>query len=45
MLSRIEKKEIEKKTKTRVLRTGYLKKRFDGYKRSSKRYYSFVSYY
>ena len=43
--SRIEKKGIEKKTKTRVLRTGYPKKRFDGCERSSGRYCGFASHY
>jgi hypothetical protein len=45
VLRRIEKKRIEKKIKTRVLRTDYLIKRFDRCKRSSGKYYSFVSYY
>jgi hypothetical protein len=45
VLKRTEKKEIRKKTKTRVLRTGYLIKRFDKYKRSSRKYCGFVLYY
>jgi hypothetical protein len=45
MLRKIEKKGIKKKTKTRVLRTSYLIKRFDGYKRFSKKYCGFVLYY
>jgi hypothetical protein len=45
MSKRTEKKEIKKKTKTRVLRTGYLIKRFNRYKRFSRKYYSFVLYY
>jgi hypothetical protein len=45
MLRRTEKKGIEKKTKTRVLRTGYLIKRFNGCKRSSRKYCGFVLYY
>jgi hypothetical protein len=45
VLRRTEKKKIKKKTKTRVLRTGYLIKKFDKYKRFSGKYYSFVSYY
>jgi hypothetical protein len=45
VLRRTEKKRIEKKTKTRVLKISYLIKRFDKCKRSSKKYYSFVSYY
>jgi hypothetical protein len=42
---RTEKKRIGKKTKTRVLRTGYLIKRFNKYKRSSRKYCSFALYY
>jgi hypothetical protein len=42
---RTKKKGIKEKTKTRVLRTGYLIKRFDGYKRFSKKYYGFALYY
>jgi hypothetical protein len=45
MLRRTEKKRIEKKTETKVLRTGYLIKRFDGYKRFNRKYYGFVLYY
>jgi hypothetical protein len=45
VLRRTEKKKIEKKTKTRVLRTGYLIKRFDKCKRFSRKYYGFVLYY
>jgi hypothetical protein len=45
MLKRTEKKKIKKKTKTRVLRTDYLIKRFNKYKRFSRKYYGFVLYY
>jgi hypothetical protein len=45
VLRRTEKKKIREKTEIRVLRTGYLIKRFDGYKRFSKKYYGFVLYY
>jgi hypothetical protein len=45
VLKRTKKKKIRKKTKTKVLRTGYLIKRFNRYKRSSRKYYSFASYY
>jgi hypothetical protein len=45
VLRRTEKKKIKKKTKTRVLRTGYLIKRFNRYKKSSRKYYGFVLYY
>jgi hypothetical protein len=45
MLRRTKKKRIKKKTKTRVLRTGYLIKRFNKYKRFSRKYYGFVLYY
>jgi hypothetical protein len=45
VLRKIKKKGIGKKTKTRVLRTGYLIKRFDGYKRFNRKYYGFVLYY
>jgi hypothetical protein len=45
VLKKTEKKRIEKKIKTRVLRTGYLIKRFDKYERSSRKYYGFASYY
>jgi hypothetical protein len=45
VLKRTEKKRIEEKTKTRVLRTGYLIKRFNRYKRSSRKYCGFVLYY
>jgi hypothetical protein len=45
MLRRTEKKKIKEKTKTKVLRTGYLIKRFNKYKRFSRKYYSFVLYY
>jgi hypothetical protein len=45
VLRRIEKKGFEKKTKTRVLRTGYLIKRFDRCERSSGRYCGFASHY
>jgi hypothetical protein len=42
---RTEKKGIGEKTETRVLRTGYPIKRFDGCERSSGKYCGFVSYY
>jgi hypothetical protein len=42
---RTKKKKIEEKTKTRVLRTGYLIKRFNRCKRFSRKYYGFVLYY
>jgi hypothetical protein len=45
MLKRTEKKRIKKKTKTRVLRTGYLIKKFDRYERSNKKYCGFALYY
>jgi hypothetical protein len=45
MLKRTEKKRIKKKTKTRVLKTNYLIKKFDKYKRFSRKYYGFVLYY
>jgi hypothetical protein len=45
MLKKTEKKRIKEKTKTRVLRTGYLIKRFNKYKRSSRKYCGFASYY
>jgi hypothetical protein len=45
VLRRTEKKRIEKKIKTRVLKTGYLIKRFNRYKRFSRKYYSFALYY
>jgi hypothetical protein len=45
MLKRTEKKRIRKKTKIKVLRIGYLIKRFDRYKRFSGKYYGFVLYY
>jgi hypothetical protein len=45
MLKKTEKKRIRKKTKTRVLKTGYLIKRFNRYKRFSRKYYGFASYY
>jgi hypothetical protein len=45
VLKRIEKKRIKEKTKTRVLRISYLIKRFDKYKRFSRKYYGFVLYY
>jgi hypothetical protein len=45
VLRRTEKKEIREKTETKVLRTGYLIKRFDKYKRFSRKYYGFVLYY
>jgi hypothetical protein len=45
VLKRTEKKRIREKTKTRVLRTGYLIKRFNRYKRFSRKYYGFVLYY
>jgi hypothetical protein len=45
ILRRTKKKKIEKKTETKVLRTGYLIKRFDRCERFSKKYYGFVLYY
>jgi hypothetical protein len=42
---RTEKKRIREKTETRVLRTGYPIKRFDGCERSSRKYCGFASYY
>jgi hypothetical protein len=45
VLRRTEKKRIGKKTETRVLRTGYLIKRFNGCERSSRKYCGFVLYY
>jgi hypothetical protein len=45
MLRRTEKKGIKKKTKTRVLKTSYLIKRFNKYKRFSRKYYGFILYY
>jgi hypothetical protein len=45
VLRRIKKKKIKKKTKTRVLKTDYLIKRFNRYKRFSKKYCGFASYY
>jgi hypothetical protein len=45
MLKRTKKKKIKKKIKTKVLKTSYLIKRFDGYKRFSRKYYGFVLYY
>jgi hypothetical protein len=45
VLRRTEKKRIKKKTEIRVLRTGYLIKRFDRYKRFSGKYCGFVLYY
>jgi hypothetical protein len=45
VLRRTEKKRIGKKTETRVLRTGYLIKRFNRCERFSRKYYGFASYY
>jgi hypothetical protein len=45
MSKKTEKKRIKKKIKTKVLRIGYLIKRFNGYKRFSRKYYGFVLYY
>jgi hypothetical protein len=45
VLKRTEKKKIKKKTKTKVLKTGYLIKRFNKYKRFNRKYYGFVLYY
>jgi hypothetical protein len=45
VLRRTEKKEIREKTKTRVLRTGYLIKKFNKYKRFSRKYCGFALYY
>jgi hypothetical protein len=42
---RTKKKGIEKKTETRVLRTDYPIKRFNKYKRFSKKYCGFALYY
>jgi hypothetical protein len=42
---RTEKKGIGEKTETRVLRTGYPIKRFNRYKRSSRKYCGFALYY
>jgi hypothetical protein len=45
VLRKIEKKRIKEKTKTRVLKTGYLIKRFNKYKKFSRKYYGFILYY
>jgi hypothetical protein len=45
VLRRTEKKRIREKTETRVLRTGYPIKRFNEYKRFSRKYCGFASYY
>jgi hypothetical protein len=45
VLKRTKKKGIRKKTKTRVLRTDYLIKRFNKCKKFSREYYGFVLYY
>jgi hypothetical protein len=45
VLRRTKKKGIKKKTKIRVLRIGYLIKRFNKYKRFSRKYYGFALYY
>jgi CRISPR/Cas system-associated protein endoribonuclease Cas2 len=45
VLRKTEKKKIRKKIKTKVLRTGYLIKRFSRYKRFSRKYCGFVLYY
>jgi hypothetical protein len=45
VLKRTKKKRIGEKIKTRVLRTGYLIKRFNRCKRFSRKYYGFVLYY
>jgi hypothetical protein len=45
VLKRTKKKRIKEKTKTKVLRTGYLIKRFDKYKRFNRKYCGFVLYY
>jgi hypothetical protein len=45
MLRRIKKKRIKEKIKTRVLRTGYLIKRFNKCKRFNRKYYGFALYY
>jgi hypothetical protein len=45
VLRKIKKKKIREKTKTKVLRTGYLIKRFNRYKRFSRKYCGFVLYY
>jgi hypothetical protein len=45
VLRRTKKKRIGEKTETRVLKTGYLIKRFDECERSSRKYCGFASYY
>jgi hypothetical protein len=45
VLRRTKKKRIGEKTKTRVLRIGYLMKRFDRCKRFSRKYCGFALYY
>jgi hypothetical protein len=45
VLRRTEKKRIKEKTKIRVLKTDYLIKRFNRYKRFSRKYYGFALYY
>jgi hypothetical protein len=45
VLRRTEKKRIKKKTKTRVLKTSYLIKKFNKYKRFSRKYCGFALYY
>jgi hypothetical protein len=45
VLKRTKKKRIREKTKTRVLKTSYLIKKFNKYKKFSRKYYGFASYY
>jgi hypothetical protein len=45
VLRKTKKKRIKEKIKTRVLRTDYLIKKFNKYKRFSGKYYGFVLYY
>jgi hypothetical protein len=45
MLRRTKKKRIREKTETKVLRTDYLIKRFNRYKRFNRKYYGFALYY
>jgi hypothetical protein len=45
VLKRTEKKRIKKKTKTKVLRTDYLIKRFNKCERFNRKYCGFTLYY
>jgi hypothetical protein len=45
VLRRTEKKRIRKKTETKVLRIGYLIKRFNRCKRFNRKYCGFILYY